>query len=239
MRLRTTTVLSFNSLAVLALTGCSTDGADSIDPTSSATVSVRSDGESAPASAPLSSAALAKRLLDESDLGEGYTRTPQRPVQQFTAPAGPPQNGCPALETLGGEAAAGGGLDFPRRAKVSFTYASGTGSEMSEGLYSGTVAELSGGVGRIFEAMTSCSSYQLVVGSTAISVTTQKVPATRLGEECWSLLLTFTDGGRGSVMKQTAVRTGTVVVVISGSPSLVDAQLRKAVAKAAAGRSTG
>jgi hypothetical protein len=80
MRLRTTTVLSLSVLIVLSLAGCSTDSADSIDPTPSATVSVRPDGKS-PASAPLSSAALAKRLLDESDLGEGYTRTPQRPAQ--------------------------------------------------------------------------------------------------------------------------------------------------------------
>lgn len=125
-----------------------------------------------------------------------------------------------------------GSLDFPRRAKVSFTYASGTGSEVSEDLYSDTAAELSDGVGQIFEAMTSCTSYQLVVGSAPISVTTQKVPTTRLGDERWSLLLTFTDGGRSSVMKQTAVRIGTVVVVISGSPSLVDAHLAKAVDKA-------
>ncbi|MGA5879515.1 hypothetical protein ACPC3D_27445 [Streptomyces cellulosae] len=235
MRLRTTTVLSLSALAVLALTGCSTGSAAPIRPTSPATVSVHPDGASAPASAPLSSAALAKRLLDESDLGEGYTRTPQRPAQHDDVTV----IGCPALEKLGSEAAVGDSLDFPHKAKVSFTYAGGPGSAVAEELYSDAEDKLSRSVGRIFEAMTSCPTYQVLTGSTAIGVTTQKVPATRLGDERWSLLLTFTDGGRGSVMKQTAVRTGTVVVVISGSPSLVDAHVRKAVAKATAVRSAG
>jgi hypothetical protein len=37
----------------------------------------------------------------------------------------------------------------------------------------------------------------------------------------------------------TAVRTGTAVVVVSGSPGLVDAHVRKAVAKVIAVRLTG
>lgn len=56
MHLRTTTVLNLSALAVLALTGCSTGSADPIAPAPSTTVSVRPDNESAPASAPLSSA---------------------------------------------------------------------------------------------------------------------------------------------------------------------------------------
>ncbi|UUU32266.1 hypothetical protein JIX56_21455 [Streptomyces sp. CA-210063] len=51
-------------------------------------------------------------------------------------------------------------------------------------------------------------------------------------EEKWSQLLTFTVGGRSSVVKQTAVRTGTVVVVVSGSVALLDVQVAKAVDKA-------
>jgi hypothetical protein len=97
MRLHTTAVLSLSAFAVLALTGCSTDRADSIDPTSSTTVLVHPGGESAPASTPLSSVALAKRLLDESDLGEGYTRTPQCSAQHDDVTV----VGCPALEKLG------------------------------------------------------------------------------------------------------------------------------------------
>ncbi|WP_086800761.1 hypothetical protein [Streptomyces caniscabiei] len=228
MRFPTTTALCLGTLSVLVLAACSNGSTRATDPTSSASASGRQEGRNAPAAGPLSSAALSKRLLDESDLGEGYARKPEQPSRHDDVTV----TGCPALGELGGDAAAGGSLDFPRRAKVSFTYASGTGSEVSEDLYSGTVAELSSGVGRIFEAMTSCSSYQLVVGSTPITVTTRKLPAPKLGEERWSQLLTFTVSGRSSVVKQTAVRTGTVVVVVSGSVALVDAHVAKAVDKA-------
>ncbi|MFI8204833.1 hypothetical protein [Streptomyces sp. NPDC085937] len=234
MRLRTTTVLSLSVLIVLALTGCSTDSADSIDQTPSATVSVRPDGKS-PASAPLSSAALAKRLLDESDLGEGYNRTPRRPAQHDDVTV----IGCPALEKLGSEAAIGGSFDFPHQAKASFTYAGGSDSEVGEELYSDTEDKLSRSVDRIFEAMTSCPTYQVLTGSTAVTVATRKVFVARLGDEQWSQLLTFDAGGRSSIVKQTAVRTGTVVVVVSGSPGVVDAHVRKAVAKATVVRTAG
>ncbi|MFI6804174.1 hypothetical protein ACIBO6_04030 [Streptomyces luteogriseus] len=234
MRLRTTTVLSLSALAVLALTGCSTDSPDSTDPASSTTVSVRPDGESASASAPLSLAALAKRLLDESDLGEGYTRTPQRPAQHDDVTV----IGCPALENLD-EAAIGGSLDFPHKAKASFTYAGGSNSDVTEELYSDTEDKLSRSVGRIFEAMTSCSTYQVLTGSTPVTVTTQKVLVDRLGDEQWSQLLTFAAGGRSSIVKQMAVRVGAVVVVVSGSPGLVDVCVYKAVAKATLVRSAG
>lgn len=235
MHLRTTTVLTLSALAVLALTGCSTDSADSADPASSTTIMARPDGDSAPASAPLSSAALAKRLLDESDLGEGYTRMPQRPAQHDDVTV----MGCPALQKLGSEAAVGGSLEFPHEAKVSFTYADGSDSELSEELYSHAEDKLSRSVGRIFEAMTSCPTYQVLAGSTPVTVTTQKVFVARLGDEQWSQLLTFAAGGRSSIVKQTAVRIGTVVVVVSGSPGLVDAHVRKAVAKATMAVSTG
>ncbi|MEV7889456.1 hypothetical protein ACWD3I_45810 [Streptomyces sp. NPDC002817] len=176
----------------------------------------------------MSSAALAKRLLDEGDLGEGYARKAEQPGRHDDVTV----TGCPALDDLGGDAAAGGSLGFPRRAKVSFTYASGTGSEVSEELYSGTAAELSSGVGRIFEAMTSCSSYQVLVGSAAVTVTTRSVSVPRLGDERWGQLLTFTADGRSRVVKQTAVRVGMVVAVVSGSAALVDAHVERAVAKA-------
>jgi len=235
MRLRTTTVLCLSALAVLALTGCSTGSADSIAPAFSPTVSVLPDGERAPASAPFSSAALAERLLDESDLGEGYTRAPQHTAQHEDVAV----LGCPALEKLGSEAAVGGSFDFPHEAKASFTYAGGSNSEVDEELYSDTEDKLSRSVGRIFEAMTSCPAYQVLTGSTAVTVTSRKVLVARLGDEQWSQLLTFTVGGRSSVVKQTAVRIGTVVVVFSGSPGLVDAHVRKAVAKATVVRSAG
>ncbi|MFE4538260.1 hypothetical protein ACFRKB_24815 [Streptomyces scopuliridis] len=228
MRFHTTTVLSLGALAILALTGCSTGNADSSAPSSSTTVSAHPDGESAPASAPLSSAALAKWLLDENDLGEGYARTPQRAAQHDDATV----IGCPALEKLGSEAAIGGSFDFPHKAKASFTYAGGSDSEVAEELYSDAEDKLSRSVGRIFDAMTSCPTYQVLTGSTSVTVTTQKVTAARLGDERWSQLLTFSVGGRSSIVKETAVRTGTVVVVVSGSPGLVDTHVAKAVDKA-------
>ncbi|MGW0711568.1 hypothetical protein ACWD4G_37405 [Streptomyces sp. NPDC002643] len=235
MRFPTTTALCMGTASVLVLAACSSGSTRATDPTSSASASGRHEGSNGSAAVPLSSAALAKRLLDESDLGEGYARKAEQPSRHDDVTV----TGCPALGELGGDAAVGGSLDFPRRAKVSFTYASGTGSEVSEELYSGTAAALSGGVGRIFEAMTTCPRYQVLVGSTAVTVTAQKVSAPWLGEERWSLLLTLTSGGRSSFVKQTAVRTGTVVVVLSGSPSLVDVHLDEAVAKATAVRHTG
>ncbi|MGD3107761.1 hypothetical protein [Streptomyces sp. YGL11-2] len=45
-----------------------------------------------------------------------------------------------------GDAAAGGGLDFPCKAKAPFTYAGGSDSEMAEELHSDTEAKLSTGV---------------------------------------------------------------------------------------------
>jgi hypothetical protein len=133
---------------------------------------------------------------------------------------------------LGGDAAAGGSPDFPRRAKAAFTYAGGSNSEVSEELYSDTEATLSQGTGRIFDAMTSCPSYQVVVGSTPIDIATQQMSAPQLGDEQWSLLMTFTAGGSSTVVKQTAIRTGTTVVLVTGSPGLVDAHVDKALAKA-------
>lgn len=228
MRLHTTTALSLSALIALALAGCSTGSTPADDPVPSASTPTQREGEHAPAAALLSSAALNKRLLDASDLGEGYTRKPQQSKPQDDVVV----SGCPALEKLGGDAAVGGSLDFPRRAKVSFAYAGGSSSEVAEELYSDTEAKLSRGVGRIFDAMTSCPTYQVLVGSAPVTVTTQTMAAAPLGDERWSQQLTFTVGGRSSVVKQTAVRTGTVVVVVSGSPGLVDVHLAKAVDKA-------
>ncbi|GAU70703.1 Syd protein [Streptomyces sp. NBRC 110611] len=61
---------------------------------------------------------------------------------------------------------------------------------------------------------------------------TQATTVPDLGDEQWSQLLTYSAGGQRSVVKQTAIRTGNVVVIVSGSPTLVDAHLDKALAKA-------
>lgn len=220
------TVLSLSALAVLALEGCSIGSTSSTDPASAPTA--RSENASAPA--PLSSAELAQRLLGEGDLGEGYTRTlPRSPAHDDVSVIG-----CSALEKLGADAATGAGLDFFRKAKASFAYVGGSDSELSEELYSDSAAKLSKGIGQIFDAVVSCPTYQVASGSTVIDMGTQKTAAPDLGDEQWSQLLTYSVDGQRSVVKQTAVRSGNVLVVVSGSPGLVDANLEKALAKAQA-----
>ncbi|MFH9071404.1 hypothetical protein [Streptomyces alboflavus] len=226
MRRHTTTALVLTTLAPLALTGCSDDSHGSSG-TSPAAASSSRGGSYAAGATPLSSAALSKRLLTEQDLGEGYVRKAERAQHNDDVTV----IGCPALAKLGGDAATGGSLDFPRKAKAAFTYGAGGTSEVSEELYSDTAPKLSDGVGHIFNAMASCPKYQVVSGSTAIDMTTQATTAPQLGEEQWSQLLTYSAGGQRSVVKQTAIRTGTVVVIVAGSPALVDAHLDKALAK--------
>lgn len=227
MRVRvTTTALGMTALAVLALPACSTDA----NPTS--TSSSADSGKPAAADqaeAPLSSALLEERLLDETDLGSGYTRKPEQPAQHDDVTV----LGCPALNDLGGAAATGGSLDFTRQAKATFTYNSSSSSEISEELYSDAPAKLSAGTSQIFDAMTGCPEYQVLVGDSAIDVTTQKVPVPPLGAERWSQLMTFSAGGRDTGVKQSAIRDGSVLVIVSGSPALVDRHIDKALAKAA------
>jgi hypothetical protein len=226
-----TTVLGLTAVTVLALPACSTNSNAAKPATSSAT---RAAAPATPErqTAPLSSAALETMLLDEGDLGTGYRRTPERPAQHDDITV----LGCPALDKLGGDAATGGSLDFPRKAKVSFTYTGGNSSAMSEELYSDTADKLSDGTRRIFDAMTGCPKYQVISGSTAVDVTTQRMSAPQLGDERWSMLLTFSAGGQDSVIKQAAVRAGNVLLIVSGSPALVDRHLDKALAKATAAR---
>ncbi|WP_411140932.1 hypothetical protein [Streptomyces sp. x-80] len=232
MRLHTITALGLSALAVLALAGCSNGGAPTDAPASSASTSASQEGKNPPVPASLSSVALSKRLLNVSDLGEGYTLKAQRTAQHDDVTV----IGCPALEKLGGDAATGSSLDFPRKAKASFTYAGGSDSEVSEELYSDSATKLSKGTSEIFDAMASCPTYQVTSGSTAIDVGTQKTAAPDLADQQWSQVLTYTASGQRSVVKQTAIRTGNVLVVLSGSPGLVDTHVDKALAKAQAAR---
>ncbi|MFI6012478.1 hypothetical protein ACIBAG_27280 [Streptomyces sp. NPDC051243] len=220
MRHHTTTALF---LTALALTACSADPSG----TSPTAASSPHGGSDAADAKPLSSAALSKRLLTEQDLGEGYVRKAERAQHNDDVTV----IGCPALDKLGGHAATSQSLDFAHKAKAAFTYSGGSDSEVSEELYSDTANKLSDGVGRIFDAMVSCPEYQVVSGSTAIDMTTQTTTAPKLGDEQWSQLLAYSAGGQRSVVKQTAIRSGTVLMVVSGSPGLVDTYLNKAFAK--------
>ena len=183
MRLHTATAaLGLSALAILALSGCSNGTATT--PVSSAAPSALTDGKAA-SSAPLSSAALSRRLLVDSDLGAGYTRKPESTQRHDDVIV----IGCPALEKLGGDAVTGGSLGFPRKAKATFSYSGSSDSEVSEELYSDTAAVLSSKMGRIFDAMASCPTYQVTVGSTPIDIGTQKTTTSKLGDQQWSQLL--------------------------------------------------
>ncbi|MFF8958673.1 hypothetical protein [Streptomyces sp. NPDC014894] len=230
MHRSSTTALCLSAVALLTLPACSSSAPS---PVSVASAPARSaDPEAAPNDAQptevLTPDQLRERLLDETDLGQGYTRKPERDSGRDNVTV----IGCPALEKLGGDAAASGALDFPNRARAAFTYTSSADWDITEELYSDTETRLSSGTKQIFNAMVSCPVYQVVVGSTPVKMVTQKLTAPALGDERWSQLLTVTAGGRSSVVKQTAVRTGTVLMVVSGSPGLVDTHVDKALAKA-------
>ncbi|MEU9396770.1 hypothetical protein AB0D86_43110 [Streptomyces sp. NPDC048324] len=232
MRVRVaTTVLGLTAVTVLALPACSTPSSQTKPAASSATrTGIPVNGEQQ--TAPLSSAALERLLLDESDLGSGYTRTPQRPAQHDDVSV----LGCPTLAKLGADTVTGSSLDFPREAKASFTYSGDSNSGVSEELYSDSAGKLSDSTGRIFAAITGCPEFQLLSGSTAVDITTQRMSAPQLGDERWSMLLTFSADGRDSVVKQTAIRSGNVLLTVSGAPALVDKHLDKALAKVTASR---
>ncbi|AIA06695.1 hypothetical protein [Streptomyces noursei] len=226
MRVRLTSVLGFTAVTALLLPACSPTS------TTAKPATAPSPRASTPAAterseAPLSSTTLATRLLSESDLGADYVRKAERPAQHDDVTI----VGCPALDKLG-DAAMGGSLDFPRQAKATFTYASGSSSEVSEELYSDAPAKLSTNTSRIFGAISSCPTYQVVSGSTAVDIRTQKTTAPKLGDEQWGQFLTFSAGGRDSIAKQTAIRDGNLLLVVSGSPALVDRHVAKALAKA-------
>ncbi|WP_420036072.1 hypothetical protein ACN2WE_31070 [Streptomyces sp. cg28] len=227
MRRSTTTALGLGAVfAALAMTGC----AGHTGPTD-VSASARGVRTAAP-SVPLTSAQLDHRLLTESDLGEGYTLKPEVPRHNDDVTV----IGCPALQKLGGDTATGSSLDFARKAKSSFAYTASGSSEVSEELYSDNPTKLSKGISKVFDAMLSCPSYQVVSGTTAVDIDTEKSTAPDLGDEQWTQLLTFSAGGQRSVVKQTAIRDSNILVLVSGSPGLVDAHLGRAVNKALASR---
>ncbi|OKJ31449.1 hypothetical protein [Streptomyces sp. CB01580] len=232
MRRSTTTALALNATAVvLALTGCASHAEPAGTSAASSAPAQRGgsgSGSTPSALAPVSSAQLSQRLLNEADLGNGYTRKPEtlRCNEDVTV------IGCPALEKLGSDSATGASLDFHRKAKASFTYTGSTSAEVNEELYSDSPAKLSKGISKVFDAMLSCPSYQVASGSTVVDMGTEKSTAPNLGDEQWSQLLTFSAGGQRSVVKQTAIRTGNILMLVSGSPGLVDAHLDSALAKA-------
>lgn len=175
MRVRLATTALGITAALLAVPACSTDATGSKHQTSSSRTGEPTEATQGPAK--LSSASLESRLLDESDLGSGYLSKPERPAQHDDVTV----LGCPALSELGGDAANGGTLAFPHKAKADFTYG-GSSSEISEELYSDSAKKLSDGIARALDAMTGCSAYQVVAGGTPVDVASQKLPAPTTSE---------------------------------------------------------
>jgi len=209
MRVRTATTALGITAALLTVPACTTTSTPGTAPSSHAE---EPSGDRLKA-ALLSSAALETRLLDVGDLGSGYLREQKRPVPADDVTV----IGCPALSKLGGDTATGGTLAFPRKAKVAFAYGNSS-SEITEELYSDSADTLSAGIGRIFDAMTGCSPYQVVAGGTPIDVESQRLAAPRsLGDEGWSQLLTFSTAGRSTVVQETVIRTGSLLVVLPGA----------------------
>lgn len=234
MRVRvTTTALGLVAATALGLYACSTDTSEPKPTAPSSARTGKPADDSTATETPLSSAALAARLLSEQDLGSGYTPKPENSSSQHDDVT---VLGCPALNDLGGDAATGGSLNFPHRTKAAFEYVGSSNSEVAVELYSDTPGKLSAGTARIFDVMADCPSYQVLVGGTAVDVTTQAVTAPHLGQERWSQLLTFSTGGRDTVVKQTAIREGNLLLVVSGSPALVDRHLDQALNKATGAR---
>ncbi|MDI3390209.1 hypothetical protein QIS99_29050 [Streptomyces sp. B-S-A8] len=227
MRRSTMTALASSvGVAAFALTGCS-HSAEPAGASPASSAPAQRGGRASSPPAPLSSSDLHQRLLTESELDEGYTRKPEALRRNDVTVIG-----CPALEKLGSGAATGSGLAFPRKAKVSFTYTGSSSSELGEELYSDSPAKLSQGIGKVFDAMLSCRSFQVASGSSVIDVGTERASVPDLADERWSQLMTFSARGQRRIVKQTAVRTGNLLVILSGSPGLVDAHLAEAVGKA-------
>ncbi|MFD9816434.1 hypothetical protein [Streptomyces sp. NPDC059080] len=223
-----TDALGLTTVTLLAVPACSTDVAGA-KPHTASSAPTGQPHSAAQDAAPLSSAASETRLLDEHDLGSGYLHMPERPSRHDDVTV----LGCPALNELGGDAATGGSLTFPRKAKATITYAGSSNSEVTEELYSDSAEKLSNGISRVFNAMTGCPTYRVVAGGTAVDMASQKLTAPhQLGDEQWSQLLTFTTGRHSSVVQQTAIRTGNILVIVSGAPALVDRHLDKALDKA-------
>lgn len=122
-------------------------------------------------------------------------------------------------------------LAWPKRRKgASFTYI-GSSSEIREELYS----ECREAVQGHREGLRRDALLPLLpgdIGQHCHRHGHSGVGRAELGDGQWSQLLAFSAGGWRSVVKQTAIRAGSILVVVYGAPGLVEAHLAKAVDKA-------
>ncbi|WP_406220771.1 hypothetical protein [Streptomyces decoyicus] len=171
---------------------------------------------------------LRGHLLTKADLGDGYDLAPPRAAHHDDVTI----QGCPALDQLGVDPP-GSSLDFHRKVTASFTYGSAPSSTISEELYSDRPAKLATGTKKAFDAFVSCPQFTLIVGTRSIPVMTDKTTAPRLGDEGWAQFVVYNaDSGASTTQKQVAVRSGSVVIMLSGAPGLVDSHIEAAVDKA-------
>lgn len=223
MRLRPSAILTITCLALWALTYCSASPSGNAPAKAQAETPVPTAGDHGV----LPSERLADRLLTADDLGPGYATHPAATAPSPEASV----EGCPQLEQLGNTADNPFAM-FPNQGKRVFTGPGGT--QLTEELYSAPPKDLSAGVGRIMAAMGACPSYQLVTATTVAEVRTQTVPVPRFGDEQWGQVLTVTAGGRRTLVQQTVIRDGAVLLVVSGSPAEVAVHWQSALTKAMA-----
>ncbi|MEU6395408.1 hypothetical protein ABZ867_00220 [Streptomyces cinnamoneus] len=219
MRLRPSAILTITCLALWALASCSAPPSDSAPAAAQAETPVPTAGDH--------KVLPSDRLLTADDLGPGYTA---RPAATAPSPEASVE-GCPQLEQLDSTADNPYAM-FPNPGKQVFTGPGGT--QLTEELYTAPPKELSAGAGRIMTAMGDCPSYQLVTATTVAQVRTQTVPVAHLGDEQWGQVLTVTAGGRRTIVQQTVIRAGAVLLVVSGSPAEVTVHAQTALAKATA-----
>ncbi|MGA5820009.1 hypothetical protein ACPC54_19355 [Kitasatospora sp. NPDC094028] len=219
MHHRTATIALAGALLALTATGCSS---------SSGPAGPGQPGAAAEP-APLTAQQLQQRLLTAADLGAGYAPAPS------SSAAGSDNvgmQGCPALEKLAG-ASGGKPLAFAAKATASFSFTGPDGvSALGEELHSDTTAKLSSGVKALFDAYASCPSFQMTAGSSPVQITIAKMTPAPLGDEQYRQTMTISSAASTTVIEQAAVRVGSVEVMLTGAPGLVEKQLPQAVQKA-------
>ncbi|MEU3904178.1 hypothetical protein AB0F20_10200 [Streptomyces goshikiensis] len=182
---------------------------------------------------PVSEPDLRLRLLTGTDLGRDYTPALAGDARRDDTGL----TGCPALEKLNGKMDSDG--LFAVKVKASFSYNAGsTGSStLTEDLYSDIPAKLSKGTADLFAAYESCPKFTLSSGTSPVQIEIGKAAAPEgVGDERYAQTMTVTSGTSTTIVKQVAVRSGNVMVWLSGSPGLVDKELPGALKKAAAGK---
>ncbi|WP_432590513.1 hypothetical protein ABVG11_37855 [Streptomyces sp. HD1123-B1] len=218
--------LAFAACGILATTvGCTSSEDERTD---SGPQSGTSTGVPSAEPKPLNASELQKLLITPRDLGPGYAQDPAKESgsEDYDDTA---IEGCSALEKLGKQ---GDQAQFAVKATADFTY--NTDSELGEELYSDTSAALSTKLRTIMDAYASCPTYTMTAGSTPIEIKVSKSTPPQTGDEQYAHTTTLKLPSGPQVLKTAAVRQGNVVVMLTGTPALVDRHIETAVGKATA-----